>query len=140
MLVALTRREVQDSGKKLAQQHGPHFRMAESGERVSGFYRQSVKLVSGKYALVKRSQEFTLVPWAASHREGAGEAGILPSREQQHLLGSRPQARARRRHVGCTSNICRVVWPHLSSVSAGIRSRDLYEAVCRAALTNFFRG
>ena len=37
--------------------------MAESGERVSGVYRQPVQLVSGKYALVERSKEFTLVPW-----------------------------------------------------------------------------
>jgi len=37
--------------------------MAENGERVSGIYRQSVQLVSGKYALVERSREFTLVPW-----------------------------------------------------------------------------
>ncbi|WP_371135742.1 DUF3363 domain-containing protein [Reyranella sp.] len=26
-------------------------------------YRQSVQLVSSKYALVERSREFTLVPW-----------------------------------------------------------------------------
>ena len=39
------------------------FRMAENGERIAGTYRQSVQLVSGKYALVERSREFTLVPW-----------------------------------------------------------------------------
>ncbi len=63
MLVALNRREVENSDKKLAQRNGLHFRMVESGERISGTYRQSVRLVSGKYALVERSTEFTLVPW-----------------------------------------------------------------------------
>ena len=40
-----------------------HFCTAESGERISGTYRQSVQLVSGQYALVERSREFTLIPW-----------------------------------------------------------------------------
>jgi hypothetical protein len=34
-----------------------------NGERVTGTYRQSVQLVSGKYAMVEKSREFTLVPW-----------------------------------------------------------------------------
>ena len=63
MLPALARREVEDAGKKLAQERGMPFRMAESGERISGTYRQSVQLVSGRYALVEHSREFTLVPW-----------------------------------------------------------------------------
>ncbi len=62
MLATLARREIEETGKKLARQHGLHFRMVESGERISGTYRQSVQLVSGKYALVERSHEFTLVP------------------------------------------------------------------------------
>ena len=63
MLPTLARREVEDAGKRLAQERGMPFRMAESGERISGTYRQSVQLVSGRYALVERSHEFTLVPW-----------------------------------------------------------------------------
>jgi type IV secretory pathway VirD2 relaxase len=63
MLPALARRELEDAGKKLAQERGMPFRMAESGERISGTYRQSVQLVSGRYALVEHSDEFTLVPW-----------------------------------------------------------------------------
>ena len=63
MLATLARREVKEVGGKLARERGLPFRMAESGERVSGVYRQSVQLVSGKYALVERSREFTLVPW-----------------------------------------------------------------------------
>ena len=63
MLATLAQREVQEAGKNLARQRGMEFRIVESGERISGIYRQSVQLVSGKYALVERSREFTLVPW-----------------------------------------------------------------------------
>ena len=63
MLAILTRREVEDAGRKLARERGMSFRMAESGERIDGVYRQSVRLVSGRYALVEHSREFTLVPW-----------------------------------------------------------------------------
>ncbi|MCG8444171.1 MAG: DUF3363 domain-containing protein, partial [Hyphomicrobiales bacterium] len=63
MLAILTRREVEEAGQRLARERGMPFRMAESGERIGGIYRQSVRLVSGKYALVEGSREFTLVPW-----------------------------------------------------------------------------
>ena len=63
LLSTLARREVQEAGGKLAKERSLPFRMAESGERVNGVYRQPVQLVSGRYALVERSKEFTLVPW-----------------------------------------------------------------------------
>ncbi|NIA72323.1 DUF3363 domain-containing protein [Pelagibius litoralis] len=37
--------------------------MAESGERISGTSVSPCSWSSGKYALVERSREFTLVPW-----------------------------------------------------------------------------
>ncbi len=63
MLAELARRELDEAGRKLARERGGSFYVPESGERISGTYRQSVQLVSGKYALVERSREFTLVPW-----------------------------------------------------------------------------
>jgi len=63
MLSTLARRELQQAGEKLARERRMPFRMAESGERISGTYRQPVQRVSGKYALVERSRELTLVPW-----------------------------------------------------------------------------
>ncbi|MPZ42326.1 MAG: DUF3363 domain-containing protein [Betaproteobacteria bacterium] len=63
LLSTLARREVEEAGKTLARERGIPFRMADNGERISGTYRQPVQLVSGKYALVERSREFTLVPW-----------------------------------------------------------------------------
>jgi hypothetical protein len=39
-------------GRKFAQERSGSFYVAQSGERISGTYQQSVQLVSGKYALV----------------------------------------------------------------------------------------
>jgi len=79
ILSTLARREVEEAGKKLAEERGKPFRMAENGERISGTYRQPVQLVSGKYALVERSREFTLVPWRPVIEKALGRqvAGLV---------------------------------------------------------------
>jgi hypothetical protein len=63
MLSALARREVRQVGESLARERGIPFRMMRDGERITGTYTQTAQLVSGKYALVENTQEFTLVPW-----------------------------------------------------------------------------
>jgi type IV secretory pathway VirD2 relaxase len=63
MLAVLARRELEEVGKKLAKERGTSFHMAQDGERIRGTYKESVHLVSGKYALVENAREFTLVPW-----------------------------------------------------------------------------
>lgn len=39
------------------------FRAAADGETVSGTFTGTVQLSSGKFAIVEKSHEFTLVPW-----------------------------------------------------------------------------
>jgi len=39
------------------------FRAAINGETVSGKFTGTVRLSSGKFAVVEQSHEFTLVPW-----------------------------------------------------------------------------
>lgn len=63
MLATLARRELQQMGERLARERGLDFYTPASGERISGTLRESVQLISGKYAVVERSREFTLVPW-----------------------------------------------------------------------------
>ena len=63
MLATLAQREVEERGAKIAQERGGSFRMAEDGERITGRYREAVQLNSGKYALIERARDFTLVPW-----------------------------------------------------------------------------
>lgn len=63
LLATLARRELQQMGERLARERGLHFYTPAGGERISGTYRESIQLISGKYAVVERSREFTLVPW-----------------------------------------------------------------------------
>jgi type IV secretory pathway VirD2 relaxase len=63
ILAVLERRELQRVGAQLSEQlHKPYGERMQ-GERIDGVYRQSVNLASGKFALIEKSREFTLVPW-----------------------------------------------------------------------------
>ena len=63
MLATLTKHELQQAGNRLAHERGLSFYTPVEGERVSGTYQGTVQLASGKFALVERSHELTLVPW-----------------------------------------------------------------------------
>lgn len=91
MLAALARREAQETGEKLARERGLSFHMAENGEHVSGIYRQPIQLVSGKYALVERSKEFTLVPWRPVIEKALGRqvSGLVRGNGISWDLGSK---------------------------------------------------
>jgi hypothetical protein len=51
------------AGENLARERGLFFYTPANGQRVTGTYHESVQLVSGKFAMVEKSREFTLVPW-----------------------------------------------------------------------------
>jgi len=63
LLAVLARRELDQAGQKLAGERQIPFRMMADGERIAGSYKQSIDLVSGKYAIVENAYEFSLVPW-----------------------------------------------------------------------------
>jgi len=63
LLRILRDRELQKVSEQLAGQLGLHYITQEPGRRIEGVYRRRVDLVSGRYALIERSHEFTLVPW-----------------------------------------------------------------------------
>jgi hypothetical protein len=50
-------------GAEMAQSKGLPFRAAWEGENISGKFTGTVRLSSGKFAVVEKSHEFTLVPW-----------------------------------------------------------------------------
>jgi len=62
-LVMLERRELACASQALEAELGKSFRDARIGDSVEGVLRRHVDLVSGRYALVERSREFSLVPW-----------------------------------------------------------------------------
>lgn len=48
---------------EMAGSKGLPFRAAMDGENVTGMFTGTVQLSSGKFAVVEKSHEFTLVPW-----------------------------------------------------------------------------
>ncbi|SFO44966.1 Protein of unknown function [Roseovarius lutimaris] len=63
LLATLREREVARVGAEMAGSKGLPFRAATDGENVSGKFTGIVQLTSGKFAVVEKSHEFTLVPW-----------------------------------------------------------------------------
>ena len=62
-LAMLQRRELLRVAGQLSDELGLAFAEVRSGERVEGIYRRSVELASGRFALIEKSREFSLVPW-----------------------------------------------------------------------------
>jgi hypothetical protein len=63
LLATLREREVTRIGAELAAARSLPFGTAADGETVSGKFTGTVQLSSGKFAIVEKAHEFTLVPW-----------------------------------------------------------------------------
>jgi len=63
LLGTLRDRDVRQTGLLLSKKLGLAFGETVEGEQVSGIYRQPIELASGKFAIVEKAKEFSLVPW-----------------------------------------------------------------------------
>ncbi|CAL4869369.1 hypothetical protein MMA231_03661 (plasmid) [Asticcacaulis sp. MM231] len=63
MLGKLETRDLFKAAARLTKESGLSYRAAQVGERIEGQLRQSVNLPSGKFAMVEKGKQFTLVPW-----------------------------------------------------------------------------
>ena len=63
LLATLRGRELSATAQDIAANTGMQYRPALDGERVSGIYRRSVQLASGRFALLDDGLGFSLVPW-----------------------------------------------------------------------------
>lgn len=63
MIAALQRRELLRVAGQLSDEVHLPFVESLPGARIDGVYRRPVDLVSGRFALVEKSRDFTLVPW-----------------------------------------------------------------------------
>ncbi len=63
LLALLRRQELAETGDRLGKNMGLPFVEVGDGERVTGTYRRAVHLASGKFAVIEKSREFTLVAW-----------------------------------------------------------------------------
>jgi hypothetical protein len=59
------------------------------GIRVEGVYRQAVDLASGRFAVIEKSREFTLVPWRSvlERHIGRAVAGIPHGDDFDRTIG-----------------------------------------------------
>ncbi|MEQ8778692.1 MAG: relaxase/mobilization nuclease and DUF3363 domain-containing protein [Roseibium album] len=63
LLQLLRQRELEAAGATLSKKTGLSFVETPDGARAEGIYKRSVKLASGRFAMLENAREFTLVPW-----------------------------------------------------------------------------
>lgn len=81
LLRTLRNRELCQTGKDIAAETGFENRPVVDGQRVTGIYRRSVLLASGRYAMLDDGMGFSLVPWkpVIEHRLGQQLAATVRS-------------------------------------------------------------
>ncbi|UGQ22493.1 DUF3363 domain-containing protein [Brucella anthropi] len=89
LLATLREGEVARVGAEMAESKGLPFRAAADGESVSGKFTGTVQLSSGKFAVVEKSHEFTLVPWrpVIDRQLGREVKGVLQGGSVSWQLG-----------------------------------------------------
>ncbi|WP_081967567.1 DUF3363 domain-containing protein [Paracoccus halophilus] len=89
LLATLREREVARVGAEMAESKGLPFRGANDGEPVSGKFTGTVQLSSGKFAIVEKSHEFTLIPWrpVIDRRLGREVMGVVQGGSVSWQLG-----------------------------------------------------
>ncbi len=79
LITLLQRRELLRVAGQLSDELGIPFVEVQSGHRIEGRLARMVEVTSGRYALVEKSREFTLVPWrpVLERQIGKPVAGIM---------------------------------------------------------------
>lgn len=74
LLETLQRREVVRVAGKLQKELGLTYQPTASGERLKGQINKTIKLASGRFAVVQKGKEFSLVPWQSKivQKQGKG--------------------------------------------------------------------
>src|SRR3546814_8711431 len=79
----LRRRELLRAGDDLGVGLGKPFVEARAGEAIEGRLVRRMDLASGRFALVEKSREFTLVPWKPGLERQLGKT-IAGRRSEEH--------------------------------------------------------
>ncbi|MDJ0683720.1 MAG: relaxase/mobilization nuclease and DUF3363 domain-containing protein [Alphaproteobacteria bacterium] len=79
LLKLLRQRELAAAGEKLSKEIGLSFVETQDGDRIEGIYRRPAQLASGKFAIIEKSKEFTLVPWrpVLERQRGQRVGGVM---------------------------------------------------------------
>ena len=62
-LSALQTRDLAKAGETLSAELGKTYRAAPSSGRITGVYSRAIDRPSGRFAIIEKSKEFSLVPW-----------------------------------------------------------------------------
>jgi len=73
-LDALEKLDLDGAGKTLSDELGKPYKPALQSGRISGVYRKAMHRPSGKYAVIEKSKEFTLVPWRETMDRNLGKS------------------------------------------------------------------
>ena len=73
LLATLRGREVAAAAQNIAAETGLEHRPVGDGQRVSGIYRRSVMLASGRFAMLDDGKGFSLVPWKPMIEQRLGQ-------------------------------------------------------------------
>jgi hypothetical protein len=89
MLTQLRNRELKRVAGQLSREQGLAYAEARSGTQIEGVYKRSVDLASGRFALIEKSREFTLVPWrpVLDRNLGKSMSGIMRGETISWTLG-----------------------------------------------------
>jgi type IV secretory pathway VirD2 relaxase len=73
LLATLRRRELDETGAKLAAETGLTHHPVAEGEPIAGAYRQRITLASGRFAMIDDGLGFQLVPWRPALEQHLGQ-------------------------------------------------------------------
>jgi hypothetical protein len=88
-LSELARRDLRAAAFGLQKETGLDFRETDIGDRVEGIVRRRVDLVSGRFALLERTHDFSLVPWRPvfARQIGKRASGLIRGGEAHWTFG-----------------------------------------------------
>jgi len=89
MLDELLRRDLTKTGARLSAELNLPYAETTKGGRIEGVYARKVDLASGRFAVIEKSREFTLVPWRPVLEEQLGKrvSGIMRGDEISWTFG-----------------------------------------------------
>ncbi|PTU80819.1 type VI secretion protein [Pseudomonas indoloxydans] len=89
LLATLRGRELAATAREISEQTGMQYRPTTEGQRVSGIYRRSVQLASGRYALLDDGIGFSLAPWkpVIEQRLGQSVSAVIQGNSVSWQLG-----------------------------------------------------
>lgn len=79
LLQTLERREIAEVAARIASESGLDYAENRQGDRLNGTYRRMLTLNSGRFALIERANDLSLVPWrpVLERAKGQSVTGIV---------------------------------------------------------------